>query len=421
MSLAAGASGGRKGEGVSYHAVGKLVKQEIDHHTKLYYTDGVVVMDQELQGVSEWKDPAVVEKYISPYSWKRVRTSKRYRDILEKFLNWAEEERWLLERSRDADYVGYLYIEHIIMCGLPKSWGLALSAAIKFHDPEAREGKMPWLTEGVEMLENERPVQSHAPALLPHCIHIAVGQRCDGDPEGGMLTLVNHSGWLRPGEGAEIKLDDVHLPEEITLLAGGTSAIVRVAPTGRATKVGRPQPAEIDPGPGLVALRALMRRARREGRQRLCVKGYPGYAKSFVSAASKRLPGLNLTAHAPRAGGATEAKHRKMSEPRICTKGRWASRTAARVYLDQIGALAAAQRLPEATEKEMLYECHHLLEVFPELREGLLEWEEEARVEVVIGTGGKDFTRTAPEAGREPAAQRRRTEKEWRPSIVSWW
>ncbi len=61
-------------------------------------------------------------------------------------------------------------------------------------------------------LDSELTVESHTPALLPFCVSISVAQRNAGDPEHGMLTLVHHGGWLRPGEGAELSEQDVSLP-----------------------------------------------------------------------------------------------------------------------------------------------------------------------------------------------------------------
>ena len=40
---------------------------------------------------------------------------------------------------------------------------------------------MPWMAEGMKMLEAERPVESHTPAVLAICVSIAVEQRKVGD------------------------------------------------------------------------------------------------------------------------------------------------------------------------------------------------------------------------------------------------
>jgi len=114
-------------------------------------------------------------------------------------------------------------------------------------------------------------------------------------------------------------------------------------------------------------------RARKRGGGLLLKSGYPKYAKSFTSGRDRSgLRETAVTAHGTRSGGATEGKHRKMSEPRLMEKGRWGSRGAMRVYLDQIGALAAATKIPLAREDQIRRRCADLLWFFPELAEGML-------------------------------------------------
>ena len=54
----------------------------------------------------DWRQPTEEDKRISRYSWKRVKTRGRYVVVVQRFLGWADEERWQLETRSDADYVG---------------------------------------------------------------------------------------------------------------------------------------------------------------------------------------------------------------------------------------------------------------------------------------------------------------------------
>ena len=208
------------------------------------------------------------------------------------------------------------------------------------------------------------------------CCSIAVEMRNEGGVEGGLLTLAMHQSALRPGEATQLEDEDVTLPEETLMLEMTDRALLRVAPGGRPAKVGRPQPAECDPGVGVIALRALKLRARRFKRARLYPREGPEYAKGWKRGAEKRkLDVLGTTPHRARAGWATEARHSGMEGPELQRRERWGSWGSARVYFDQVGAMAAAQRLPEAVQWRVMETVRHLFREVPELAEGLREAE----------------------------------------------
>lgn len=202
---------------------------------------------------------------------------------------------------------------------------------------------------------------------------IAVSQRELGFPDEALATLAIHGGRLRPSEGCDLEANDILLPEDVNLVAGGSSALLRLAPGGRATKFGRPQPATIEPGPGLVAIRALKIRGRRFGRKSVLNKGYGEYQKSFDQGVIKSgLKKLKLTPHGLRAGGCTESKHRGESGDFRQEKGRWGSKAAMKIYSDQVGAIAAGQQISGDCARRLYDAVQHLLEHIPELREGLV-------------------------------------------------
>ena len=133
-------------------------------------------------------------------------------------------------------------------------------------------------------------------------------------------------------------LEDVALPEETVMMGVTGKTLIRVAPGGRPAKVGRPQPAECDAGVGVIALRALKRRARRYNRRRIYPQAGPEFAKNWKAGAGRRqLAELKTTPHGARAGWATEARHGGMEDPELQRRGRWGSWTSARVYLDRWG------------------------------------------------------------------------------------
>lgn len=216
-------------------------------------------------------------------------------------------------------------------------------------------------------------MESHPPCLYPMTASIAVCQREAGDVDEALATLAMHGGWLRPSEGCELEVNDILLPEEVNLVAGGSGALLRIAPGGRAAKVGRPQPASIEGGPALVAIRALKIRGRRFRRRKVLEGGYVKFQKSFDAGVVKAgLKKLKLTPHGLRAGGCTESKHRGESSGFRQEKGRWGSKNAMRVYTDQVGAIAASQQVSGEAARRLHEACAHLLELIPELREGLV-------------------------------------------------
>ena len=107
-------------------------------------------------------------------SERRVRTAPRYKLTVRRFLDWAAEEQWVVEDQEDADYVGFLYGEYIIMTGQPKSWLLPLKSALQYFDPPSKFQHWPWLTEAGKTMQAERPVESHAPVLFEF-VRLAVG------------------------------------------------------------------------------------------------------------------------------------------------------------------------------------------------------------------------------------------------------
>lgn len=165
-------------------------------------------------------------------------------------------------------------------------------------------------------------------------------------------------------------------------MCGGSEALIRIAPSGRPAKSGRPQPASMPRGPGLHALRALVRCCGDE--ELLAGVSASRYYRQFVSCVmSSGLQCLGLTPHSPRAGGATEARHRGAEEPELTRRGRWAARRSMLTYLDQVGAIAGSTRIPPAAKTSMEYNILHLYDVFPELRWGLERGESVPNFEVM--------------------------------------
>ena len=95
-------------------------------------------------------------------------------------------------------------------------------------------------------------------------------------------------------------------------------------------------------------------------------------------------------------------------------KGRWASRGAMRVYLDQVGALVAEMALDDATEKELRYKCAHLLEVFPELGEGLLR--DASELELPVDVSALSLLDVAKDKKAHPAHPKKR-----QGFVAAWW
>ena len=95
-----------------------------------------------------------------------MKTAPRYKGTVRRFLDKAEGEQWVIETQEDADYIGFLYGELIIVAGKPKSWLLPLKSALQHFDSPTKYRHWPWLTEAAKTLQAERPVESHSLAVL---------------------------------------------------------------------------------------------------------------------------------------------------------------------------------------------------------------------------------------------------------------
>lgn len=93
--------------------------------------------------MQQWRRPVEEVRNIAAGILKRVKTSKRYSDTVMRFFEWAAEQKWTIDDRDAADYVGYLFAEHVRSTGKPKTWVTSLGSAIKFYDPRAREEGLP--------------------------------------------------------------------------------------------------------------------------------------------------------------------------------------------------------------------------------------------------------------------------------------
>lgn len=250
-----------------------------------------------------------------------------------------------------------------------------LASGLKYLEPRLRKAGLPWASEALLSRLQKEPVHNHPPALFPLCASLAIFLRSEGLWRVGALIHVAHASWMRPGETVEVCKQDVSLPEDIWMVAGGGGALIRVAPGRRPAKSGRQQPTCVPPGAGLHALRALYRCTASDT---LPLGGVTvqQYYRHFVHAVRGcGFQHLGLTLFFPRTGGATGAQHRGAEQPEMTRRGRWASVKAMLQYLDQLGALAGATRLSEIQKVRVTSEVEYLYQYFPELRWGFLPGE----------------------------------------------
>ncbi len=90
-----------------------------------------------------------------------------------------------------------------------------------------------------------------------------------------------------------------------------------------------------------------------------------------------------------------------MEDPQLQRRGRWGSWSSARVYLDQVGALAAGQRLTQEQQDGIRTACKRAFQLIPELWEGLLEGEAPPELVVEESLGKRRVT-----TGQVPAARK---------------
>lgn len=211
------------------------------------------------------------------------------------------------------------------------------------------------------------PSESHPPLTWPLAVLIALTMAYNGYPVGGLATLVAFDGLLRIDELCQLRVSDVSFLGDprrgaASISSASSSATAPSAPSGRAilriaqAKTGRNQSSELF-NEDVVDILCLYVRHRRTDQILFPL----GSADSFSSpsVAYRRsfeyvckawgLREFGFVPHSLRHGGATHAiLHQRQSIETVLQRGRWASTSSARIYLQQGRAELLERQIPQA-------------------------------------------------------------------------
>jgi integrase len=208
-----------------------------------------------------------------------------------------------------------------------------------------------------------RPASSHPPLTWPLTLLIAATMANNGYPQGCLAMLVAFDSLLRISELVGLKVCDVSGPLDLrrgSSISNSSSSVPASLPSSRvclrlaSTKTGSNQWAELyDSHIGELLLNHIHDKPKHQSVFDLRVSASQSNgARAFRSAMSAVCDSLGIaqcgfSPHSLRHGGATHAiMHMNQSVETVLLRGRWASSSSARIYLQSGRAALLQQSLP---------------------------------------------------------------------------
>jgi integrase len=270
-------------------------------------------------------------------------TLQRYKQAVQGFLRWSEEQHEEPETVEELDNLLAEYIEDLFAEGTGYDQGKNVFFRILFFRPRWR-GQLPEAHSALKGWERKRVVNSHPPMSWNVALLLAATFAKQGRFAQGVATLCMHDCLLRVSELCNLTPSDIGLPAHLRL---GNSQ-QRVVIALRRTKTGRHQSVEVERPEVEELLRVLVRE--RLGHERLFPFSAAVFRKQLKEVLAQHgLSRLNFSPHSLRHGGATEAFVSGKSVESILARGRWRSVEAARIYIQSGRALLLQLNIPILT------------------------------------------------------------------------
>ena len=281
-----------------------------------------------------------------------------------RFTNWLVHLRVAPMGADDWDDLAVEYMSSVQLSY--DDFGYLL-AALELVFPRYK-GHLKW----ARSVHKNWGVHKHVKHTTPLCRGPATLFACwmaaRGRVRMGMGLLLQQRRGMRPSEVLNIRSEDILLPEEHGLCPRtGYAEIVLGAKTG--TKSKRPQVVIVRAilEPELVV---LLRRAKRATptSHRLVpysIDTYRSWLKKI--AAQLNLADLDISAHSPRSGWASEGRARGIPFTELQEEGRWSAAASLRLYIDLAAAASISARLKTSgLAPAIQWVTARLLDYFPQ-------------------------------------------------------
>ena len=265
----------------------------------------------------------------------RPQSAAAYQALIGEFTTWCSRHRLDLDYPTEIDRAVVAFAQDT---KLSRGRLETLCSALKRALPSLR-GQLVWADMHLKHLLRYAP-PAHKVPMLRH-VYLVVGHTLalHGWARAGGLLILQGSTGLRPGEVLSLCREDL-VPGRPGVNAGN-AVIALGRRTG--TKVGRAQFVIVHAAedPVALALVAAFASTTKPG-QRLTSLNYTVYKKLLdQTLAHMGFADLGFTPHSPRAGWATHLRLTGMPFTEIQERGRWASASTLRAYLDAVAASTA--------------------------------------------------------------------------------
>ena len=222
-----------------------------------------------------------------------------------------------------------------------------LVAAVEAVLPQAK-GKLVWVRALLRAWARLRPPRHSPPLPWRGAVAVAWHLALSGFPRLAGVALLQWAAGLRPSEALNLRQVDL-LPPERNVTSPNVALLALGVRLG--TKVGRPQCAHLSTreAPEAVAVvRAFCGTTAPDELLAGSPVGVGEYGRRLRrSFAALGLGRFGFGPHSLRAGWASEMRLRGMPIAELKERGRWASDSSLRVYLDQISAASISLQLPQ--------------------------------------------------------------------------
>ena len=268
-------------------------------------------------------------------------TARRYRSLMNDFLEWADDERAATDAALDMLIVEYFHER--FADGYGKSSAEHLLFAWSHFMPEVR-GMLPRAAQCVRGWNKLVPVNSHPPLTWDLAVAIGVRLAGIGKKRHGVAVLLGFDCLLRVGELCALRREDV--------VDGGVGRLGRdndgrVVLRLRKTKTGNEKSVEVLDPSTIALLRDVV--ARTAPGDRI----FPFSTANFRAAMKAACAAMGLSEryvpHSLRHGGATRYRFFfKWTLEQVMERGRWAASRTTKRYIQSGRALAMSMDVPAA-------------------------------------------------------------------------
>ena len=275
-------------------------------------------------------------------------TARRYTLAWVRLLAYGKRhQRWPIVDLLELDELLASHIEEMWNEGEPKSWSSDLVAGVQHFMPSAK-GSVP-LAWSLIQAWNRRELPCRALPLTPELVAgMAGGFLVAGYPRLAAGTLVGFDTLARTGELLSLVVDDVMVDGR-----AGFAGVLRFRETKTGQREGVHQSVAIENAVVRGALRYLCRDLE-PGEQLLQITDFKFRQVWAHVVASLKLQEFSLRPYSMRRGGATWEWRSTLSYDSVAHRGRWASLSTCRRYVEDSASALADLRLSDWHHAQLL-------------------------------------------------------------------